>query len=233
MRGTLIWSERKSTLEQERKFKRLITLHTLTDAWIQTLTPKAPASHRIERMARVTLNPNLWQFEKARLDHLPLHLEELVGAQEIDTFLNELKETIWIIQASTLESAETGASDSAELKNVLEQASWGHGKLHAESIWGPRGNFSLEEGFQAFMETHVYGTGIFLPERISSREITLIWRHSPLHDPALKNSSSVHLLCALHQHWIKGFLYGVSRDTKVESGITDLNGERYPHFTLR
>ncbi|NBO19855.1 MAG: hypothetical protein EBV03_11675 [Proteobacteria bacterium] len=62
------WSERKSSIEQERLFKRLIALHTLTDAWIQTLSPKEAPSHHLDRMAKVTLNPNLWQFEKNRLD---------------------------------------------------------------------------------------------------------------------------------------------------------------------
>ena len=115
MNPTQAWNERRSTLEQERRFKRLISLHSLSDSWIQTLSPKESASHHLERMAKVTLNPNLWQFEKNRLDHLPLNLEELVGAQEIDAFLTELESTIWIIQASTLENAETEAASRGEM----------------------------------------------------------------------------------------------------------------------
>ncbi len=227
------WNERRSTLEQERRFKRLIALHSLSDSWIRTLSPKESASHHLERMAKVTLNPNLWQFEKNRLDQLPLNLEELVGAQEIDGFLNELESTIWVIQTSTLENAETEASNQGEMKNILEQASWNHGKLHAESIWSERGNFNLREGVEAFLKTHVYGQGSFLKERDSVREITLIWKHSPRQNPTLQNSSALELLCALHEHWIRGFFYGASRNTSVRCGTTRILEESYPYFTLR
>jgi hypothetical protein len=233
MNPTQAWNERRSTLEQERRFKRLISLHSLSDSWIQTLSPKESASHHLERMAKVTLNPNLWQFEKNRLDHLPLNLEELVGAQEIDAFLAELESTIWIIQASTLENAETEAASRGEMKNILEQASWNHGKLHAETIWGNRGNFNLREGVEAFLKTHVYGNGSFLKERDSNREITLIWKQSPRQNPSLQNSPALDLLCALHEHWIRGFFYGASRNSSVQCGLTRIREESFPHFTLR
>ncbi|MBU6154546.1 MAG: hypothetical protein KGP28_09625 [Bdellovibrionales bacterium] len=227
------WNERRSTLEQERRFKRLISLHTLSDYWIRTLSPQQAASHHLERMAKVTLNPNLWQFEKNRLDQLPLNLEELVGAQEIDTFLSELESTIWIIQASTLENAETASSNRRELQNILEQASWNHGKLHAETIWGTQGNLNLREGVEAFLKTHVYGNQSFLKERDSFREITLIWKHSPLQTPSLMDSPVAELLCTLHEHWIRGFFYGASRNTRVECKRTLIRTESFPHLILR
>jgi len=226
------WSERKSSIEQERLFKRLIALHTLTDAWIQTLSPKEAPSHHLDRMAKVTLNPNLWQFEKNRLDHLPLNLEELVGAQEIDTFLSELSETIWIIQSSTLENAESSDPDQVELRNVLEQASWAHGKAYAESIWGPSGDFLLKEGVEAFLETHIYSKDAFLIERSSPREISVVWRKSPMQNPSLRNSKALGLLCRLHEHWIGGFFYGVSRKSRIETGTTQIRGEVIPRFSL-
>jgi hypothetical protein len=233
MNPASVWNERKSTMEQERRFKRLTSLHSLSDSWIQTLSPKEAASYRLERMAKVTLNPNLWQFEKNRLDQLPLNLEELVGAQDIDSFLAELESTIWIIQASTLENAETDATNRGELKNILEQASWNHGKLHAESIWGNPGNFNLREGVEAFMKTHVYSGAGFLIERNSPREITLLWKQSPRQNPSLRNSPALDLLCDLHEHWIRGFFYGASRNTAVSIAPTRLGEEVFPRFTLR
>ncbi len=227
------WHERRSTLEQERRFKRLIALHTLCDSWIRAISPKETPSHHLDRMAKVTLNPNLWQFEKNRLDHLPLHLEELVGAQEVDAFLDELESTIWIIQFSTLENAETDQANRRELQNILEQESWNHGKLHAETIWGTRGNFNLREGVEAFLKTHCYGNQGFLKERDSSREISLIWKRSPLQNPSISNSPVAELLCTLHENWIRGFFYGASRNTRVECGRTLIHGESFPHFTLR
>jgi hypothetical protein len=172
-------------------------------------------------------------MEKKRLDDLPLRLEELVGAQEIDAFLSELEDTIWIIQASTLENAESVAPNREELLNILEQASWTHGRAGAEEIWGKKGNFNLREGVEAFLKSHGYGAGSFQLERDSPREITLIWKRSPQKNPALLQSPVTEVLCSLHSHWIRGFLYGVSRNTEVTYGTTRIRDEEYPYFTLR
>ncbi|NDG85786.1 MAG: hypothetical protein EBX52_12220, partial [Proteobacteria bacterium] len=74
------WHERKPALEQERRFKRLIHLHSITDAWITRVSNRTEPAHRMERVSRVSLNPNLWLFEKSRIDQLPLELGNLVGA---------------------------------------------------------------------------------------------------------------------------------------------------------
>lgn len=226
------WNERPSSFEQERLFRRLTALHTLTDAWIHAISPEEAPTYQIARMERVTLNQNLWLFEKARLDSLPLRLEELVGAMGIDDFLNELKDTIWIIQASTIENALSQGSDPAEITTVLQQASWRHGRHYAESIWGPDGRMSRESAFEALMESHVYDPQSFWLERKSEQEISFIWKKSPQHLGILKTSSALSLLGSTHEHWIRGFVYGVSRQTRVIAGETILTGTPHPHFTL-
>lgn len=226
------WNERPSSFEQERRFRRLTTLHTLTDAWIQAISPEEQASYRMVRMERMTLNQNLWLFEKARLDSLPLRLDQLVGAMEVDEFLDELKDTIWIIQASTIENALSQGSDPEEIASVLQQSSWKHGRDHAESIWGKDGQMSRDSAFEALMESHFYDPRAFWLERKSDHEISFIWRKSPYQLGILKTSSVLPLLGSIHEHWIKGFIYGVSRPTRVIAGETRLQDSAHPHFIL-
>ncbi len=226
------WNERISTLEQERTFKRLIALHTLTDAWVKTISPQSEPTHRIERMTKVTLNPNLWLFEKMRLDQIPLELEKLVSAQSIDDFLKELKNTIWIIQVSTLENALGQGTSTLEMENILQQTSWNHGRAYAESIWGTSGSFALQEAYDAFCASHWYGQNDFLTETRSELEIRLIWRNPPSENPSIKTSEGAPLLCTLHEHWIRGFFYGVSRKVKTNIRSTTLRERPYPTFTL-
>jgi hypothetical protein len=226
------WNERKPTLEQERRFKRLISLHSLTDQWISSVSAKNEPSHRLERLTRVTLNPNLWLFEKSRIDQLPLNLETLVGAQMIDDFLNELQEIIWIIQGSTLENISSATSVSEDLKNVLEQTSWNFGKTYAELLWGPSGNLGLKESAQAFLQSHPYSENSFVTERVANHEATLIWKYSPLQNPSVKNLPSIGILCDLHEQVIRGFIYALSRSTRVSFARTVHCAEVHPHLSL-
>jgi predicted RNase H-like HicB family nuclease len=226
------WNERPSTFEQERRFRRLTALHTLTDAWIHAIHPEEESSYRIARMERVTLNQNLWLFEKSRLDALPLRLEHLVGAMEIDAFLDELRDTIWIIQASTIENVLSQREDPAEIATVLQQASWKHGRDYAESIWGTDGGMSRESAFDALMQSHIYEPQSFWLERKSTQEISFLWKKSPYQIGILKTSTALSHLGATHEHWIKGFIYGVSRQTRVITGESRLQESAHPRFIL-
>ena len=226
------WNERRSTLEQERNFERLNVLHSLTDAWFKSIQMSQDTPHRLERMSAVTLNPNLWLFEKTRLDQLEPKLEDLAGAQEIEEFLRDLKETIWIIQASTLDNALSGSKSPDELLSVLQSTSWSHGKSCSERIWGGSGNFSFEDAFSALEGSSPYGKNAFLLERSSPRELSVIWKNSPLQNPVLSPSPVREELATLHEYWVKGFLYNLSRGATLRSDFTRLQSERHPRFIL-
>jgi hypothetical protein len=227
-----VWNERPSTFEQERRFRRLTALHTLTDAWIHEIHPEEESSYRIARMERVTLNQNLWMYEKSRLDELPLRLEQLVGAMGIDEFLDELRDTIWIIQASTMENALSQGADPAEISTVMQQASWKHGRDYSESIWGTEGRMSRESAFEALIQSNFYEPQAFWLERKSNQEISFLWRKSPYQIGILRTSAVLPHLSSAHEHWIKGFIYGVSRQTRVIAGETRLQESTHPHFIL-
>ncbi len=226
------WNERNPAFEQERRFRRLIALHSLTDAWVLRVSNRKEPAHHLERVSRVNLNPSLWLFEKSRIDELPLELRELVGAQSVDGFLDELREFIWIIQASTLETIVSASSERADLLNVLQQTSWNFGKTLAESIWGTPGDFGVQEATRAFLQSNPYDDRAFLPVRISGRESILIWKRSPLQDRAVKDSPAISELCDLHEHAIRGFFYALCRTGTLEPRRTRLGEAVHPEFTL-
>ncbi len=232
MRKAGCWHERKASLEEERRFRRLIALHSLTDAWTGSILSKTEPAHRMERMTRVTLNQNLWQFEKARIDELPLNLEDLVGSQRIGDFLEELEETVWIIQGSTAENVISRTENPAETANVLQQASWNHGRSFMDAIWGGSGDLPLRDASRAFLESQLYGERAFLPERESDREVALIWKKSPLRNPALQSSEGIGLLLDLHEHFIRGCFYSLSRAVRMSAAKTELAGTACVRFSL-
>jgi hypothetical protein len=227
------WHERRSTLEEDRQFKKLITLHSLTHQWTQALNgPNEEVSLRIERMPKITLRQNLWLLEKARLDEVLTELNTLVGEQKVSDFLLELYETIWLIQISTLENAFSETKDPALLMNLLKNASWTHGKKTAESEWSKMKSPDLLESFHAFKETQVDGERGFLLGRSSNSELGFYWVKSPYQNPALNTSEQVDVLSALHQEWIHGFFYGLSRKIRVTSAPVTVDGNQWIDFTL-
>jgi hypothetical protein len=226
------WNQRSATIEQERRFQRTITLHTLTDSWTKSLTPNLDKPYQIERMAKVTLNQNLWLFEKTRLDDLPLELEKLVGSQTVDSFLNQLNDTVWIIQVSTLENALSQSSKEGELLSMLEKTSWNHGKQYAEQLWKKSDFSELELAYQAFIEGHPYDSNAFIEERQSSTELSFLWTRSPLQNKTLKASPVVKHLCKIHEEWIRGFFYSLSRKIKLQTIPTKIMENEITQFTL-
>jgi hypothetical protein len=226
------WHLRVPTIEQENRFQRAILLHQLTDAWIKEMSGRSERPFEIERMSRVTLNPNLWLFEKTRLDDLPLDLGKLVGAQTIEEFLDELETTIQVIQLSTLENAFQDQPRPEELKNVLQKASWNHGKTRAEVIW--KGGHMEEPvlAFHAFLEGCPFPPKSFLAERTCRTEFTFLWCHPPSRNRTLKDSSGAPLMESLYEEWIRGYFYTLGRALRLECKATTLPSGPALRFTL-
>ncbi len=226
------WHLREPSIEQEHRFQRAITLHSLTDAWIRELNGKHERPFAIERMTRITLNPNLWLFEKKRLDDLPLDLGKLVGSQNIEEFLYELETTIQVIQISTLENATQAMSETQELKSVLQKASWNHGKIRAEVIWKGGWMEDAETAFHAFLEGCPFTPGSFMAERTSKTEFTFLWTQPPGRLRMLKDSPCVHLMENLFEEWIRGYFYTLGRTLRLETRAIELPSGRAIRFTL-
>jgi hypothetical protein len=228
------WHERRSTLEEERQFKKLITLHSLTHQWTQAMSGgnEEASVLRIERMPKITLRQNLWLLEKARLDEVLTELNTLVGEQKVSDFIAELYETIWLIQSSTLENAFSETKDPSLLMNLLKNAAWTHGKKTAEQEWSKLESPDLHSAYHAFLETHVDSEKGFLLGRSSEHELGFYWIRSPYQNAALNTSPQIETLCSLHQEWIQGFFYGLSRKIKVSSTPATIDGNQWIDFTL-
>jgi hypothetical protein len=226
------WNQREPTIEQEIRFQKITLLHTLTDAWVKAITPQGDRPHQMERMTRITLNQNLWLYEKARLDELPLELSKLVGSQSIDSFLNDLSDTAWIIQASTLENALSQTKKPDELISVLQKTSWNHGKNRAQETWRGAEMDSLSRAYDAFFESHPYAPNALLQEQFTANQIRFFWKQSPFQNKSLNGQSIVSALVNLHVEWIRGYFYSLSRKIRVDQELSDLNGSKVPLFTL-
>ncbi len=227
------WHERHATLEEERQFKKLITLHDLTHLWVQAISgPSDTAALKIERMPKITLRQNLWLLEKARLDELLTELNTLVGEQKVGDFLTELYETIWLIQLSTLENAFTETKDPSVLTNLLKNAAWSHGKKIAETEWANLNATNLNQAYDAFLETHIDGLSGFLLGRASPTELDFYWVKSPYRNAALNTSPQIEMLASLHSECIRGFFYGLSRKMQVSSRLITSEETPWINFTL-
>ena len=212
MIGTHPWNHREPTIDQNRKFDRLLFLHQLTGAWTKALTHLESPSFSIERMPKITLQQNLWLLEKMRLDEISLDLRTLVAAEDIDTFLHELAETIWIIQLSTLENALNQTTDIPLLINIFKTTSWAQGKAVAELEWKSANLTELKQGYQALVETHSDSPSSFLLGQSNSNSLSFFWRNSPYQNEVLNRSSRLEKLTEMHEEWILGFFYGLSRN---------------------
>lgn len=227
------WHERISTLEEERQFKKLIALHSLTHTWVELVSkPNEDSALRVERMPRLTLKQNLWLLEKARLDEVLTELDSLVNEQKVSEFLKELSETIWLIQISTLENAFSESKDPSLLMNLLKNAAWNHGKKAADAEWAKLDARDLGQAYHAFLESHMESVEGFLLGRAAETELNFYWVKSPLQNPNLSDLPQIETLCALHQEWIHGFFYGLSRKIQVKSEITAIDDRNWIHFTL-
>lgn len=226
------WHTRESKLEEENTFQKLLSLHGLTDAWLQSVHPAEQKSHQIDRLSQFSFSPNLWMLEKNRIDGLPLVLHELVGAQSVADFLIEFSSTIWTIQLSYLESILSQTSDPVGLTNLLQKSSWAHGKKCAEKIWDGSKEFTLKNAYTAFIQFHWYQKNAFLLSRESSSELSFLWIHSPLQDSSLQFSSATKTLCLLHEEWMRGYFYGISRQIRLSSKLVTLQKKTFYEFSL-
>jgi hypothetical protein len=236
------WNLRNPSFEEERRYFNLIDLHKLTQAWLHEINPAdaANTTHRLERVIRPELAQNLWLLEKVKLDQLPPELSKMIDSQSVTEFLNELEETIFIVQSTTLENTLDHTTDHIGMMNLLEKVSWKYGRALAERRWPQFNETHSDEPqkfFQTLMDSPLWtqkhpGDLPFLLERVTSELCSFYWLHSPHATPSLRISARVMELCQLYHEMIRGFFYGLSRSLKVEIIPTLLNGQKVYHITL-
>jgi hypothetical protein len=208
---TTLWNERIPTLEEERRYQKLIQLHGLTHSWMKEMGE--PASYRLERASKPELSQTLWLLEKIKLDELPPQLSDLVDGATVSQFLDELQETILIVQLTTLENVLENSPEKTSVLNLLERVSWSYSKTLAESTWSDSKILTPEQTFSA-LKAHPLAekpAPAFLLESWNAHELSFHWLNSPLGKDSLKRSPFVKELCQIQLESLRGYVYGVNR----------------------
>lgn len=223
------WHVRQPQFEDERRYFRLLSIHQMTQRWMKEISRKDELGFQMERTARPVLNQNLWLLEKIKLDELPPRLEDLIDATEVKEFLADLEDLIWIVQSSTLENMLVGSKEPVSLINVLEKASWQAGRAYAEERWPQFEAQRFTDYFDALAMNPIADRSdlkpAFILERESSSECSIYWKSSPQDRPSILRSPAVLTHCRLYHEWIRGFIYSLSREVKVEILATLLGGQ--------
>lgn len=211
------WHTRVPLYEEERRYTRILKIHQLTQNWLKELLPEHHDStlYRIERMPQLELVQNLWFLERLKLDHLPPALSDIVDGTTVTELLNDLEETVWIVQASTLENALEQASDSKGLLSILDRISWSFGKVIAEEEKGnsPR---NARDFFSYFSTSFLSENRSFLLESYDDHHCNFYWTQSGLSKEFLKHSPARDELIHLHAEMIRGYGYGLETTYKVD-----------------
>ncbi len=222
------WNQRSPKLQEIRRYENIIHHHTLTQAWLVALDPETKNEpFRLKRFVPPELSQSLWLLEKIRLDRLAPQLESLINETTVSEFLDELEETVWIVQMALLENIfqSSAVENRNALFNQLEQVTWHHGKSISENQWpdfesriGNSSKNSLPEKVYLALKKSPFSRNSngFMLERLTPDEVSFYWIASPLSRFSLKHSSELLTLCYLHHHGMKGYLYGLIKTLKVE-----------------
>ena len=213
------WNERKTRLEDELRYQNLIDIHGLTQAWLTELSPSADSHklnlHKIERTLRPELTQSLWLLEKLKLDQLSPDLSTLVDSTTAEELLNELEETIWIVQTTTLENALETSKDKVGLMNLLEKVTWHYSKKIAEKRWPHFQSQDPLECFQAFRDSPLATAQGFLLEGHHGHECSFYWVSSPLSRESVSRSPTILELCRIYHEFMRGYFYSLCRSVRL------------------
>ncbi len=214
------WYSRRLKAEHQQWFRNLVDFHEITLGWLGELKiDRLP--HELPRGVSPKLDKsiseNLWM-----LNSLPSrNLNALLDDTCVDDTLARLEHALWAVQAWTLghllEKDARGA-----LENLLEQVSWKLGRKCAEARW--KGILrSATEDLPRLVSTlsdspfagYPHETN-FLPQRETRAEVALELRTCPHQSPYPEIKPYSDLLCHLHTHWMRGFIYALNSKATVE-----------------
>lgn len=245
------WHSRIPSNQNQIWFRNLIDLHQLTLSWLKAVNREQPA-HFIPRGVQPNpdVSSSLWMLDLLGSEGLDpsTELDNLMDDTSPEDVLARLDRTVWAVQSWTLNkllrpakeseaqaprlsqvrSAELPRADLATM-NALEQNSWKCGREVCAQRWpGLQEDVrvDLRGVLSAFRDTPLNRSGIregFLVKRATERQVEIHLLHCPHQTPYEEVSPMADHLCALHAHWIRGYLYSINTKITVES---DRRGER-------
>jgi hypothetical protein len=210
------WNQRKALLTHHRWFRNLTDFQSITRSWLEESQGKR-APHQVERVAAAHF-PENFKF----LETLPdARLESLLDDTTPEDLLNRLEYSVWAAQAWTFASLmnHMAADEKEKLQSVLEQATWKQGRLVAEKRWSLAEKQDLRALFLTLVDSPValsLGEDAFLLRRGLSDDLEFEFRFCPHFSRFPEVKPVADELCFLHSAWIKGYIYGLNTQVKIE-----------------
>lgn len=210
------WHLRKPDHEHYRVFRNLVEIHAITQGWLSTIEKDQKRhTYLMPRVQTQNIDENLWMLEKLSSTYTPEDLDRLLDDQTPDELLGKLEKTIWIVHAWTLTELkkQTSAEEQSALGNLLEQSSWKSGRDCAQNRWKSlveKPRESLQSLIHCFMDSpmHLHAErSPFLIRRATDSEVTLELLSCPHQSLFPEVRAQAVDLCALHTHWMRGFVY--------------------------
>jgi hypothetical protein len=229
------WHERIPLLEEERRYENLLYLHYLTCAWTDVLTANAPKEDfRLERFVPPDLTQDLWLLEKLRFDRLPPDLERIVDETSVKETLDHLEKFFWSIQIALLDNVAKNIQDELQKNLVfgrLETASFGEGRRRAKELWSAQ--IPLQNAKHAWIPLSSGPFGAWLLLRASDGDLELLWKGAPISRPEVAPFLQATRLQTLHEEWVRGFLYGLDSQMRIEFELDLTSPNRWVRSTIR
>ncbi len=224
------WDKRIPTQTHELRYTRLLQLHDLTLAWLETVKSEAPPE---SPDSRITTSDLQWMIDiltgivrrsaAPNPDQGKWGLQQFMDDTSPDDVIARLETGVWLTHAHTLNRLRNSYAP-IERKTALdnmEQASWRAGRAHAEAIWShfPQElRYDVGAIFRAALDSPFLGTtepGGLLIEREYRDGVTVHYPRCPHQSRFAELAPVADELCVMHSHWMSGFAYAIQPRLRI------------------
>ena len=219
------WHTRQPTTEHHQWFQNLMDLHQLTRAWSIDLDEKrTSAVYHIKRVADLDIQNNQTILDKFSTNPIYGKLEFLLNDKYPEEFLPQMEHMVWAVQAWNLRSIleRISSEERGALMNTLEHSSWKAGRECSLKRW-PQIPDTVKNDlcavFAALLDSPLLGKTqrrMFLIKRAIASELEIELLACPHQTPYPETVPIMDELCALHTHWMRGFVYALNTQLVVD-----------------
>ncbi|HAR42108.1 MAG TPA: hypothetical protein DCS07_05675 [Bdellovibrionales bacterium] len=214
------WHLPSASEKHQQWFRNIIDFNELTLMWMDDLQIK-PEPHLLSRghaADEVVRDLNTLQSLSAR------SFESLLDENSPDELLQRLDHMVWSVQGYILSNLLVRAKNAAEKSSllvVLEQSSWKNGRALAEKRWAglPPQDLEKLQSLQGALRDTQVGTEGFLTKRSMASSLDFELKSCPHQILYMEVYPVADLLCRLHTHWIRGFIYALNPHVTIEHKI--------------
>jgi len=236
------WHIRLPLHEHYQKFKNLIDLHAMVQSWLKSLEMNpSEVTYTLTRALSPRIQEKISAIESLIPTSDPSALDQILDENLPEELLTQMDQIIWAVQGWTLRRIleKTKKDDQASVLHVLEQASWRNGRRCSENRWeGLKSDSfnSLNSVLLAFRDSPLgasHARNPFLVKRSTPSEISMIHLECPRKTSREELKPVMKEACNLHNHWIRGFVYGINHSIMVESKFDEASQTCEHRWDLR